>query len=341
MTPRQLPAGERPLGRSGLTVGHFSLGLAPLANLGRVIHDDVAHATLEAAWERGVRYFDVAPHYGLGLGEERLGRFLATKPRSEFIVSTKVGRLLVANPDGPRPDDEGFEVVSALTRRLDYSADATLRSIDSSLDRLQLDSLDIAFIHDPDDHFDEASTGAVPALDRLRSEGIIRSWGAGMTQAAMLSRFLRETDLDVVMIAGRYTLLDQSAGADLLPLAVERSVSVVAAGVFNSGILARHDPGPDATYDYAPASGALRTRVRNLSELCDRYGVTVPDAAAQFPLRHPAVSTVCLGARTPEQVRQNADSMGVHIPEQFWGELVASGGLAHASGPARDIRKVS
>jgi D-threo-aldose 1-dehydrogenase len=299
--------------------------VAPIANLGREIDEEVAFAALEAAWEAGVRYYDVAPHYGLGLGERRLGRFLATKPRHEFVLSTKVGRLLVEGPDGIRPDTEGFAVRSSLTRRRDYSADGVRRSLDESLDRMGLDRIDVVFVHDPDDYRTEVLDGAFPALDELRREVTIASYGAGMNQTEALADFIRNTDLDIVMCAGRYTLLEQTALDDLLPTALERGVSVVAAAVFNSGLLARDRPTADQTYNYGTAPAALVERATAIADACESHGTSLPVAATQFALGHPAVATVCTGARSPEQVRRNASLFDVNIPTGLWSDLVAAG----------------
>ena len=184
---------SRALGRAGLEVGRYAFGVAPLANLGHEVTEEEAAIALEAAWSAGVRYFDTAPHYGLGLGERRLGAFLATKPRDEFILSTKVGRVLVDNPLGMQPDDEGFDVRSPLVRRLDYSADGVRRSLDDSLERMRLDRVDIVFVHDPDEFYRESMEEAFPALDELRREGVIASYGAGMNQSAMLADFVLNT----------------------------------------------------------------------------------------------------------------------------------------------------
>ena len=318
----------RPLGRGGLEVGPNSFGVAPIANLGREISAEDAWETLEAAWAAGVRYYDTAPHYGLGLGEQRLGEFLRTKPRDEFIVSTKVGRLLVENPLGAQPDDDGFAVVTPLLRRLDYSADGVRRSLDESLTRLGLDRIDVVFVHDPDDHFAEVMEGAFPALDELRSSGVITSYGAGMNQTAMLTRFVNEADVDVVMCAGRYTLLEQGALDDLLPAAESRGVSVVAAAVFNSGLLARDRPSADATYNYGPAPAEVLERVNAIADVCEAHGVSLPAAALQFTLGHPAVATVCTGARSAEQVKRNAELFDVPIPDGLWSALTAAGLLS-------------
>ncbi|MCI0156632.1 aldo/keto reductase [Leifsonia shinshuensis] len=309
-------------------LGTIGYGVAALGNLYSARPDDVWPAIIPAAWEAGIRYFDVAPHYGLGLAEERLGEGLRGLPRDEYVVSTKVGRLLEPNPDHrPGQTDIGnlFDVPSTLRRRFDFSRDGVLRSVEDSLNRLGLDRIDILFVHDPDDHEREALDGAFPALAELRSQGVIRAYGAGMNQSAMLTRFVRETDLDLVMCAGRYTLLDGTAATDLLPAAEERGVQVVVASVFNSGILAGDRPAAGATFDYAAAPEALVRRVDRIADIAAPYGVTLPQLAVQFPTRHPAVSTVVLGADTPEQIVRNAALGSPAVPEELWAELHASG----------------
>jgi D-threo-aldose 1-dehydrogenase len=287
-----------------------------------VVADHEWRGAVPAAWQSGVRYFDTAPHYGLGLAERRLGETLP----GGAIVSTKVGRLLEPreNPDGAQ-DGEGFAVPAACARVRDYSRDGVLRSLEASLERLGVDRVDILYVHDPDDYEDEALDGAFPALEELRAQGTIASYGAGMNQSAMLARFAERTDLDVVMLAGRYTLLEQGALDDLLPAAVERDVSVVAAGVFNSGILATERPRPDATYDYAAASPEIHARATRIADVCERHGTTLPAAAVQFPLAHPAVATVCLGARSAAQVERNAALFARRVPDVVWEELKHEG----------------
>jgi D-threo-aldose 1-dehydrogenase len=330
---------ERPLGRGGLSVGPFALGMAPAGNLGRVVPDDEWEGAVAAAWDAGVRYYDTAPHYGIGLGERRLGEGLAGRPRQEFVVSTKVGRVLVpAGPDAPAVDDEGFDVPATHVRVRDYSRDGILRSLEASLERLGLDHVDILFVHDPDDYYREALDGAFPALEELRSQGVIRSYGAGMNQAEMLTEFVRRTDLDVVMLAGRYSLLDQRGLDALLPACEERGVSVVAAGVFNSGLLARDRPRPGATYDYAEAPPELVDRAGRIAKVCESHAVSLPAVAAQFALGHPSVATVCLGARSPAQVRRNVGLFDIDIPSGLWSDLVSEGllpaGVPVPSGPS-------
>jgi D-threo-aldose 1-dehydrogenase len=314
----------RPLGRAGVTVGPLAFGGAPLGNLGREVSEQNARGALAAAWESGVRYFDTAPHYGLGLSERRFGAELAGRPRDELIISTKVGRLLMPNDTAaPSVDQEGFAVAATSVRVRDYSRDGVLRSLESSLDRLQLERIDVVFVHDPDDFYRAALDGAFPALEELRSQGVIRSYGAGMNQSEMLADFVRNTDLDVVLLAGRYTLYEQDALDELLPLCAQRGVSVVAGGVFNSGLLATDRPSAEATYNYAPAPPEVVARVNRIADVCERYGMTLPAAAVQLVLRHPVIATACLGARSAAEVRRNATLLDAPAPEALWDELKA------------------
>ncbi len=307
----------------------LSLGCAQLGNLYRAIDDAEATATVDAAYACGIRYFDTAPHYGLGLSERRLGAALAGHEREELVVSTKVGRRLEPLPESYRRDDEGFDVPATHRRVWDFSRDGVLSSLEASLERLGLERLDIVFLHDPDDHWEEALNVAYPALEELRSQGLVSSIGAGMNQAAMLADFVRRTDMDVLMLAGRYTLLEQDALDDLLPLCVERDVSIVAAGVFNSGVLARDDPPDDAKYNYGEAATAVVDQARRIADVCRRHGVSLPAAAIAFPLAHPAVATVCLGARSPQQIERNVDLHRRTIPADLWRELKDAGLLRH------------
>jgi D-threo-aldose 1-dehydrogenase len=298
------------------------LGCAQLGNLFQAITDEEAYAIVDAAWDAGVRYFDVAPHYGLGLAEERLGAALAKRPRDEYVLSTKVGRLLVPNDIDPeRRDDDLYEVPARYRRRLDYSGDGVRRSLDESLRRLRTDRVDIVYVHDADDHYREALDGAFPALDDLRRQGAIRSYGAGMNQSGMLADFVRNTDADVMMVAGRYTLLDQSAATDLIPAATERGVAIAAAGVFNSGILASDSPDGSAHFDYRSAPPDLVARAVQIAAICHRYDLTLPEAAAQFPFSAPPVQAVVLGAESPDQVRRNTHLLDRAAPASLWEEL--------------------
>lgn len=313
----------------------FGYGVAALGNLYRALPEDVWPECVPAAWDVGVRYVDVAPHYGLGLAEERLGASLAALPRDEYVVSTKVGRLLEPVEDASGTDIANlFDVPATRRRVLDYSRDGVFRSIEDSLERLGLDRIDVAFVHDPDEHEREALEGAFPALAELKAQGVIRAFGAGMNQSAMLARFVEEVDLDVVMVAGRYTLLDTSAADDLLPAAHSRGVAVVSAAIFNSGLLSTPRPAPDARFDYGPVPREILDRVNRIADVAARWGVTVPQLAAQFPLRHAAVSTIVVGAASPDQVRANAALLDASVPDELWSELTDAGLVADTEGSA-------
>lgn len=305
--------------RGGVTLTEVGLGTSQLGNLYTETSEEDAADVISTAWQGGIRYFDTAPHYGLGLSERRLGSLLKQYPRDEYILSTKVGRLLVPNPGGElQHDTEGFAVPATHVRQWDLSRDGIRRSIHESLDRLGLDSIDIAYLHDPDGMEDEAIRKALPALIELREEGTLRAVGAGMNHAAPLARFVRETDIDVVMVAGRMTLLDRSALEDLVPAAMENGVSIVAAGVYNSGILATRRPDPGARYDYAPADRRLISAASGLADACEASGVDLPEAALQFPLGQPAVASVVVGARNGAQVRSALERYAAEIPEGLW-----------------------
>jgi D-threo-aldose 1-dehydrogenase len=296
----------------------FTFGGAQIGGLYAAVDEATSTAALSAAWAAGVRRFDTAPHYGAGLSEERLGAFLAQFPRDSYLLSTKVGRLLVDTDD----DTEGafgFYGAGKRHRIWDFSAEGVRRSLAQSLDRLGLDRIDIALIHDPDQMMDQAVGEAFPALAELRAEGAINAVGAGMNTVAPLARFVRETDVDTVMVAGRYTLLDRSAAAELLPACVDQGVSVIAAGVFNSGLLA--DPRPGATYDYVEAPAALLARARAIQQVCADHGVPLRAAAVQFPLRHPAVTTVAVGTGTAAHLHDTVNSFGFAVPEALWADL--------------------
>ncbi|MEU5837369.1 aldo/keto reductase [Streptomyces diacarni] len=316
------------LGGSTARVTRLAFGAACLGNLYEAVSEEQALATVDTAWEEGVRTFDVAPHYGLGLAERRLGAALRGRPRDDFTVSTKVGRLLEP-VSGARGDDmaHGFAVPADQRRVWDFTADGVRRSLEASLERLGLDRVDIVYLHDPDDHERAVLDQAYPALERLRGEGVVKAIGVGMNTTAMPARFVRDTDIDAVLLAGRYTLLDRSGLADLLPAAHARGTSVVAGGVFNSGVLA--DPRPEATYDYRPAPRHLLERAQGLGRICAEYGVPLRAAAARFPLGHPAVAAVLLGLRTPAEVRDAAAQFRRPFPDGLWEALASSGLLGH------------
>ncbi|MBV9663777.1 MAG: aldo/keto reductase [Actinobacteria bacterium] len=313
------PLERRHLGSTAVEVTRLGLGCAPLGNLYDAISDADAASAVDAAWDHGLRFFDTAPLYGHGLSELRLGAGLAGRDRSGMTVATKVGRLLV--PDDPsRPADTIFADVPPVHPEFDFSADGALRSLEASLERLQLDRVDVLHVHDPDDHLDEALAGAFPALRRLRDEGVVGAIGAGMNQSEALVRIVREADVDCVLLAGRYTLLDHSGADELLPLCADRNVSVIAAGVFNSGLLADPDA-PNATYDYAAAPPAVVQRARELARICADHDTPLRAAALQFPLRHPAVTCVIVGARTKSELDDNVALFRREIPEDLWSVL--------------------
>jgi D-threo-aldose 1-dehydrogenase len=308
-----------PLGRTTLRVTRLGLGTAPLGGLFEAVSDDKAHRVVEAAWQAGMRFFDTAPLYGHGLAEQRLGTVLRTKPRDEFVLASKVGRLL--RSDAPPEPGQAYKGVPPVNPVFDFSYDGVMRSVEESLARFGLDRVDVLHIHDPDEHYDEAVGGAYRALDRLRAEGSIKAVGAGMNQAEMLARFARAADFDCFLLAGRYTLLDRTGALELMPLCVEKNIAIIAGGVFNSGILA--DPRPGATFDYQAAPTELVHKAQRLREICAAHGVELKAAAIQFPLRHPAVPTVLTGCRTVAEVEENVRMFQTHVPDELWRELDA------------------
>jgi len=313
----------RPL--RGMAVTELGFGGASLGNLYTETSDTEARLAVDAAWDGGVRYYDTAPHYGLGLSERRLGAALAGRPRADYVLSTKVGRLLAPNPAPTGSDlaSGGFAVPDDLVRRFDFSRDGVLRSLEASLGRLGVSRVDIVYVHDPDEHVDQAITEAVPALAELRAQGVIGAVGVGMNQWQALLRMVRETDLDVIMLAGRWTLLDRS-GASLLAACAERGVAVVAAAPFNSGLLARDWPEADAHFDYRSPSPDVLARARSLAGICRRHGVRLPAAALKFPLRHPAVTSVVAGLRTAAEVSSALRLLAEPVPEAAWAELTGN-----------------
>jgi len=311
------------LGRTGLKTSWLGLGTAPLGGLFAEVSEAQAEAVVERAWERGIRLFDTAPLYGFGLAERRLGRVLARRPRDEFVLTTKVGRLLrtegFLDPSNDLDGEPIFKGVPDLRPVFDFSADGIQASLAESRQRLGIDRIDVAYVHDPDAHHQLASDLALPELRRLRAANVLRGVGAGMNQCEMLADFVRESDVDIVLVAGRYSLIDRSAASDLLPLCLERGIAAVAGGVFNSGVLA--DPQRGATYDYAPASQAVLDRVAELRGICADHGVPLRAAAIQFVRRHPAVSAVLVGARSPQEVDDALEMGHFPVPEGLWSDL--------------------
>ena len=302
----------------------LGLGAAPLAGLFEEVPEERALAVVQRAWAAGIRFYDVAPLYGHGLGEIRMGKVLSQKPREEYTLATKVGRLLRAGvPPEPGQAYRGTPPVNPV---FDFTYDGVMRSVEESLVRLGLDRVDILHIHDPDDHYDEALHGAYRALDQLRREGVIKAVGAGMNQAEMLTRFAREANFDCFLLAGRYTLLDQVALKELLPVCLEKGIAIIAGGVYNSGILA--DPKPGAHYNYAAAPAELIERAQRIAAVCARHGVPIKAAAIQFPLGHPAVTCVVVGCRSAAQFDESLAMFELPIPPAMWQELKHEGLLA-------------
>jgi D-threo-aldose 1-dehydrogenase len=287
----------------------LGLGTAPLGGLYRTVDEHEAVETVERAWDLGIRFFDTAPYYGSGLAETRLGLGLRGKPRSEFVVSTKVGRRL-------EPGGSSWHGAPPLRAYFDFSYDGALRSLEESLDRLALDRVDIALVHDPDDHYADAAGGAFDALRRLRDEGTVKRIGVGMNSSELLCRFAEESDPDCFLIAGRLTLLDRSATERLLPLCVESGIAVIVGGVFNSGILAG-----GTTFDYAQAGNEVAQRAGHLEEIARRRRVPLAAAALQFPTRHAGVESVLVGCADAREVEDDVHLANVPVPTQLWSEL--------------------
>jgi D-threo-aldose 1-dehydrogenase len=301
------------------------MGGAPLAGLFESLPDEQARATVEAAYRAGVRYFDTAPFYGHGKGEVRLGAALAAFSRDEFVISTKVGRVLVP-AEGPVEDFQ-YRDVLRFNPVFDFSREGILRSFESSLERLGLERVEILLIHDPDDHREAALREAFPTLARLREEGRIAAVGAGMNQWEMLHDFAREADFDCFLLAGRYTLLDQSALPNLLPECEKRSISILLGGPYNSGVLAAGSRG-HGRFDYKAPPPEVLARVERLEAVAQRHDVPLKAAALQFPLGHPAVASVIPGARSAAEVEENVKMMSHPIPASFWNDVREQGLVA-------------
>ena len=305
---------KRRIGSTDVFVTELGMGGAPL---GRVSPEN-ASESLRESFNQGIRYFDTAPLYGTGTSEKFFGKFLSKLDRQSFVLSTKVGRLI---------KDTGNEV----NITFNYKRDEILRSIEESLKRLDMDSIDIALIHDPDDHYDLALNEAFPTLDKLRSEGVIKAIGSGMNQWEMLADFARNADFDCFLVAGRYTLLDHTALNELMPLCLERGISLILGGPYNSGVLAS-DLGSDTTYFYDPAPKSIIDRAKKIKEICDIFDVPLKAAAIQFGLLHPSVASTIPGPRNSDEVQDNIEMLNVKIPSELWKELKRQD-LIHQSCP--------
>lgn len=333
------PDQKRKFGRVDLDVTAFSFGTAPVGNFLRPIAEAESDAMFQAAWDAGVRYYDTAPMYGHGLSELRTGHSLRWKPRADFVLSSKVGRLL-------RParrasiDFRPWNDAAPFTIDFDYSYDGTMRSFEDSLQRLALESIDILFIHDIDvftrgaeqpEVFRRAMDGSWKALESLRRQKLVKAIGVGVNEWQVCQAALEQRDFDCFLLAGRYTLLEQDALDTFLPLCEARGAAVTVGGGFNSGILAT-GARPGAKYNYTPAPPAVMAKVARIEEVCRRHDVPLPAAALQFVVAHPAVPTFIAGTRTVEQLQQNIAWFSHPIPADFWAELKAEG-LLRADAP--------
>lgn len=319
--------------RSGesLAFTEIGFGTAPLGNLYRELDEDIAQLTLNAAWEGGIRYFDTAPLYGLGLAETRLNHFLRRKANEPYLLSTKIGRLLkLAEPD-KRTGIGKFFATPSRREVFDYSYDGVMRSIEFSLERLGVDRLDILYAHDvdifthgsksaSDARIDELMRGGYRALVKLRDEKVVKAIGAGINEWEVAETLARAGDFDLFLLAGRYTLLEQDALRTFLPYCQQRNIGIVLGGPYNSGILAT-GPKPGAFYNYAPAEPAILDRVARIERVCHAHRVTLAEAALRFPLGHPSVVSVIPGGQGPQEVARNIDNLGADIPAALWDDL--------------------
>jgi D-threo-aldose 1-dehydrogenase len=308
----------------------LGFGCAPIGNLYEPVSDDDAESALHEAFARGVQYFDTAPYYGYGLSETRLGRALAGRPRRNFMVSTKVGRRIESSAGAA--SDDGF-VVQGHRAVFDYSRDGVHRSLEASLARLRLEQVDILLLHDPGklthgerhpEILKRSLDEALPAMAALRDAGVVKAIGVGVNEQDVCLEIMPRFDLDYIMLAGRYTLLEQCASADVLAEAEKRAVKVIVAGPFNSGLLASAE-NPGSTYDYRPVDPCMLARARKIYALCALEGVDVGAAALQFPLAHPAVAAVVAGLRTSHEVTAAIDRMAATIPQRLWARLKDAG----------------
>lgn len=331
---------SRPLGRTSVRLTAMSFGAAPIGNFLRPFSDHAAAEMVSHAWDLGTRYFDTAPLYGHGLSEHRLGHALRSHDRDEYVVSTKVGRRLTPAPPGTF--DSGLWVQPApFAAHYDYSYDGVLRSVEESLHRMLSDRVDILLMHDVDHYthgdaqpemFRQAVEEGFPALVRLREEGVVSAIGFGVNETDVCLEALRRTDSDCLLLAGRYTLLEQDPLDELLPLCEERGAGMILGGVYNSGVLATGAV-EGAKFNYGPAPREILERTERIHAVCRTYGVPLAAAAVQFAAAHPAVASVCVGARTPEQLNGNAELFGTAIPDALWRDL-RDAGLLRADAPA-------
>ncbi len=321
---------RRLLGRTAIKVSALGFGTAPLGDLYRQLDDGMAIATVERAFELGINLLDTSPLYGHGLSEHRCGSAIRRVPRQDIVVCTKVGRWI--DPFRSRDNGSGFVGGHPHRAVVDYSYDGTMRSVEQSLLRLGTDRLDLLLIHDVDvwthgadaieERFTEAMAGAYVALDRLRSEGVVAGIGIGVNEAEMCVRFAQAGSFDSMLLAGRYSLLEQPALAHFLPLAQQQGMGVMLGGVFNSGILATGAM-DGAKYNYRDAPQEILAKVARIERVCTAHGVALPTAALHFALGHPAVASVVLGAETPQEVERNVAGLSAAVPAALWSDLKA------------------
>ena len=332
---------KAPSGAS-ISLTEMGMGTAPLGNLYRPLSEKDAQDTLAAAWKAGIRYFDTAPFYGLGIAENRLNPFFRAHKRADYVVSTKVGRLLKLSAPGERAGIGKFFDTPSRKEIFDYTYDGIMRSVESSLERLGLDNIDILYVHDVDvfTHGSEAVRdvhvktlmgSGYKALQKLRDEKVIKAFGAGINEWQVCEILLAQGDFDIFLLAGRYTLLEQEALNSFLPLCEKRGIGIVLGGPYNSGILATGAK-PGALYNYDPAPKAVLDRVRRIEAACNAHKVKLPEAALRFPVKHPSVVSVIPGMINPKQVALNVKTLGAKIPKSFWKDLKTQG-LLHEGAP--------
>ena len=324
------------IGNTNFPATLLGVGTAPLGNMFRPIEEKDVHMCLEAAWEGGVRYFDTAPFYGYGLAERRLGDFLRTKHREDYILSTKVGRLLQPRRKSI-PTDTFFLSTMPFNPIYDYSYDAAMRSYEDSLQRMGLDRFDIVLIHDPahaehgedqPEIFKQAMEGAAKALLKLRDEGEIGAIGLGTNEWEVAQAALEQVEFNTFLLAGRYTLIEQFAAKSFLPMCLEKNVNIILGGAFNSGLLVSDDI-KNSTWNYKPAPQELIDKAINLKGICERHGVELPAAALQFAMAHPAVATVAVGVRNQTEMNESLKWSTKEIPHGLWTDLKDAGLLAN------------
>ncbi|BCP55916.1 oxidoreductase [Kaistia sp. 32K] len=333
----------RPLGRTGIPVTTLGFGSAPLGDLFNRLDEKTARGAVEAAVEAGVTLYDTSPFYGHGLAEHRIGAALRGVPRKSYVLSTKVGRWMdpLNQPADGNTQPPNFAGGLPHPARLDYSYDGAMRSLEQSLLRLGTDRIEIVLIHDVDvythgkdkvdGHFKAAMEGAYKALEKLRAEKVIDAIGVGLNEADMCERFARAGDFDAMLLAGRYSLLEQPALDSFFPLAEEKGIGMMLGGVFNSGILAT-GPIPGAKYNYRDAPPEILDRVAKIQKVCEAHGVTLADAALKFPLGHPAVASLVMGSVSAEETKRNRAAFDRPVPASLWTDLKAEG-LLRADAP--------